>query len=294
MNRSDKFYFQISFEKNSENPERIFKTMQNLIEAIRIVNNDLLSSVPFKIDPVLTLSDVTSGSIKTWMRNQLKSIDEGDIRDLNIRRIIGGYLLQGVRTLIKSLEKGDKVISRKLIENTQQELIDMARTTELNGQIIYKPIEQYKVFRDMSALNKAIQPLSSNDLAKYGYESEDIAIRYSEYLAETEPIDIIGVETKIIENPMVLQIKKPDYLGNSKWEFRHGGRQISGKILDKQWLSKFQRGQIIILPGGAIKARVRFVMYFDSEGTLISDKYEIIEVLGEIEPRKMLDSIKLF
>ena len=37
--------------------------------------------------------------------------------------------------------------------------------------------------------------------------------------------------------PMILAVKKPDYLGTSKWELRFGKRAIAAKIEDEGWLS---------------------------------------------------------
>ena len=37
---------------------------------------------------------------------------------------------------------------------------------------------------------------------------------------------------------MIFIVKKPDYLGDSQWELRHGKRSIMAKIEDHQWYER--------------------------------------------------------
>jgi hypothetical protein len=82
---------------------------------------------------------------------------------------------------------------------------------------------------------------------------------------------------------MILKVKKPDYLGQSKWEFHHGGRTIEAKINHLDWLNKFQNREIDIRPGDAIKGRVIQTTKYGFDNEVISSRYEIekiIEVLS--------------
>ena len=82
---------------------------------------------------------------------------------------------------------------------------------------------------------------------------------------------------------MVLKIRKPDYLGDSKWQFKHGKTTMSVKILDENWLNQFRSRQITIAPGDCLRATVRSEIKYDSNYEVISENYEVIQILEVIQ-----------
>lgn len=84
-----------------------------------------------------------------------------------------------------------------------------------------------------------------------------------------------------------------NYLGESKWEFRHGSRAIDVKINDLEWLKKFRQREIIIAPGDAVKAKVEIVSKYDSLGELLSTQHTIQKVITII-PMPPENQLSLF
>jgi hypothetical protein len=73
-----------------------------------------------------------------------------------------------------------------------------------------------------------------------------------------QSLDGLLVREKISsEQVLILKIKKPDYLGQSKWELQFDDRIREAKILDDVWLRKFQSRDEDVRPGDAIKGLVR-------------------------------------
>jgi hypothetical protein len=79
---------------------------------------------------------------------------------------------------------------------------------------------------------------------------------------------------------MTLLIKKPDYLGNSMWEFQLGGRAEEAKMGDKDWLDRFRANQFTLRPGDALRAVVRTDVAKGSEGQEVGVHYSVLHVLG--------------
>ena len=59
-----------------------------------------------------------------------------------------------------------------------------------------------------------------------------------------EDIEAMAVKETVTfpSAPMILAVKKPDYLGDSKWDLRHGKRPISARLEDAAWLLTSLRG----------------------------------------------------
>jgi hypothetical protein len=77
---------------------------------------------------------------------------------------------------------------------------------------------------------------------------------------------------------MVLLVRKPDYLGDTLWEFRHGRQTIDAHILDENWLNRFRAGREIIVPGSALDCLVEYQYGYDERGDLVSQKHDVVEV----------------
>ncbi len=83
---------------------------------------------------------------------------------------------------------------------------------------------------------------------------------------------------------MILIVKRPDFLGDARWEFRHGRQAIDAKILDGTWLADFHNDRIVLMPGDALRAMVRSLVRYGYDGELVDSKHEITKVLEVIHP----------
>ena len=77
---------------------------------------------------------------------------------------------------------------------------------------------------------------------------------------------------------MILKVKKPDYLGESQWEFRHETHPIPAKILDEKWLKDFQSRKHDVRPGDSLRAIVETEVNYDYNQEVVGTHYYVIEV----------------
>ena len=100
-----------------------------------------------------------------------------------------------------------------------------------------------------------------------------------------EPDQILDIATKTTEitpsMSMILAVKKPDYLGASKWEMRHGKRAISVRINDERFLQAFQERKLDVRPKDALKCMVQVEMKYGYDNELISETF-VIETVEEV------------
>jgi hypothetical protein len=279
----DEFTLEIAFEKESKNPERIFQSMFQLIESCNSLNLDLLLSFPFKIESTFILSNIETGSLKTRIRDVLLAIDDNDIRTLNWRNIIGTFLLKAKHLILAVLNESEKVIEPSKIKELQEGIFNYAVDTGLMMTPSYAKLGPPQLYKNLKRFNESVFYLEEKDKASLVSRQGSTVIAYNRTLAETDISDLINVTSKEIVSEMILQIKKPDFLGVSQWDFMFGSKIISAKIKDEEWLAKFQARQVQILPGDAIRARVKYEMFYDLDQNLVDDRYEIVKVIAEIK-----------
>ena len=78
---------------------------------------------------------------------------------------------------------------------------------------------------------------------------------------------------------MILKVKKPDYLGASMWELRHGEHNWSARIEDDEWLHRFQTRDVDVRPGDSLRALVRTDVRYGYHNEVVSEHRTILKVL---------------
>ena len=89
-----------------------------------------------------------------------------------------------------------------------------------------------------------------------------------------------------------IQVKKPDYLGNSKWSFVLD-KGFEAKIEDTSWLERFQRNEISIPAGSFLEVILRTEIELDDNNDptgIVS--YYIVEIKRVILPTEQTDLFK--
>jgi hypothetical protein len=56
-------------------------------------------------------------------------------------------------------------------------------------------------------------------------------------------MQLVTRETLASAGERILKVKKPDYLGTSKWGFKYAGHMVEAKVADEAWLKRFQNNQ---------------------------------------------------
>jgi hypothetical protein len=111
-------------------------------------------------------------------------------------------------------------------------------------------------------------------------------------------VDIAEIESlavrETIEHPpsvYLLAVKKPDFLGESQWEFKLGSKLIKAKIEDMSWLQRFQSRDVDVRPGDALRCMVIRAFDYGFEGELLRERFVVTEVIEEVQ-NSLLHSIQ--
>lgn len=94
--------------------------------------------------------------------------------------------------------------------------------------------------------------------------------------------DLLVKESITSDIPMILMIKRPDFLGDSRWEFRHDNRIFEARIEDQGWMTGFRGGSVSLQPGDALRSIVRSTLRYGYDGEVVDSKHEIMRVLEVI------------
>ncbi len=105
-------------------------------------------------------------------------------------------------------------------------------------------------------------------------------------------MNILTRETLTSTTKMILKVKRPDYLGQSQWDFRHGKRAIAAKITDAVWLNKFQSRLVDVRPGDSLRVDMTTEVKYGHNNEVVGTSYNISHV-EEVLPGTTEDQLSL-
>ena len=288
------FCIEIDFQKGTENPSRIFKTMTELIEAFQLLDIDLVKSIHPEIAPVAIIEDIEAGSLRTWLAYVLKSADDDALKNLDWKKAVGSYLVKAKYVVLNFIEKKTTITTREEIGTIEKELLDLAKQTDVIHIPAYQPIPPKKMLEDLNTVTSALSHLAEQDKAIYfGAQSDDKTTINAEFYIAPEAIEnLLTREVLTSKTEMILKVKKPDYLGQSQWEFRHGRRAITAKITDVEWVRKFQSRQEDVRPGDSLRVEMATQVKYGYDNEVIGTSYNISHVI-EVLPGSTEDQLSL-
>lgn len=277
------FGIDIDFVPNTPDPARIFRAMTNLIEACELIDTHLASALGATIRPALLLEGVESASIITWLRSVVQSVDDEALKSGDYKKLIGTYLVNGKASLVRFLEKRQTISDAGEIYDLQQIIHQAALGTNI-PLALEPPMPVSNLAASILALSDATSPLDADDKA-YFVSSEGTDTINTRFHVTAERIEEILTQETITNNDtMILKVKKPDFLGDSMWDFRYEGKKLVAKVQDDGWLKQFHDGEVVLRPGDAIRGMIEVQTKYGQDKEVIATHHRVIKV-DEIIPR---------
>ena len=284
MNKVDAdFGIIIDFDKNTS-PTRALRAFSSLVESFEKLDKDLIASIDSKIKPVILLEDLEAGSIKGWLKNRLESVPDDALKDLDWKPIVGAYLVKAKYLVIDFLEDKTEISDKKELQTLESNLLELAEETEVKRIPAYKPIDTRRLILDIKNISESVKVLDDGDKATFEYVAEKKSAKFNLQMdvSSDSLVDLVTEEEIKSNHEMILKVKKPDYLGDSQWEFRHEKIPIRAKIVNQEWLKEFQERKVNVRPGDSIRAQVETIVKYDFNMEVVGTDYIIHEVIQVI------------
>jgi len=284
------FAFYIDFKKGEGSPSRVFSATHDFIRACERVDRDLVRAVDSNIEAVLMLEDIEAASLKTWLRNALTAADDQGIKDLDWKPLVGKYLVRAKYAILRWID--DDSTPRNLTE-LAHEIRQIAADTDVRHMPDYAAPSAQTLITAIKDFQNVKDTLASGDRASYISAEGELELRLNMRWS-VDDIEALAVSRTLESppSPMILAVKKPDYLGASQWDFRLGRRTVQAKIIDTNWVRRFQAREEDVRPGDALECLVVVEQLYGHDNELISERFTITEVRGVL--RNQFTQAQLF
>lgn len=123
---------------------------------------------------------------------------------------------------------------------------------------------------------------NTRDNLEVSNATEKVSINKSEFIPLSRPYPMEKLSNRIVTNTItdiLIQIKKLDLMGNSKWEF-YFNTLIKATIQDEDFLNRVRSGEITFKAGDSLNVDLRFEHELDDRGMIIagSERYFVERV----------------
>jgi hypothetical protein len=276
------FGIKIDFKKGEGNPRRVFDAASLLIEGFERLDGTVIEAIDSKIEPVLVLEDVEAGSIRIWLRNVLTAFDDEALKKLDWKPQVGKYLVRTKYAALRWLDSGDQSNPPQL-RSLADELRQIARETDVRHLPDYAPVHEGRLLSALDKVQDAKKQLSHGDKLYIEADEKTYEVDLSRDWSPTAAITPNAERETHSHGEMIITVRKPDMIGNTMWQFRHGKVNVTAPIKDDDWLTRYHGRHIDIRPGDALRCWVRFSYTYDATGRLKGQTIEI-EKVYEIIP----------
>lgn len=276
----EEFELKIDFVRQSSEPARVFHSMGELIDATASFDHALATSLGLSAEVGLLLQDITTGSLKTRLASVLKMIDKEALRDGAWNKVVGRFLDNGREHLLSWLESQPKIESPKQLELIQKDLQRLAASAELAHIPAPNPVPVGSILTSIRAISRSTSYLHEQDHVYYSTEQRIVEVTKAVQISDELEELLLTREKATTVVEANLKVKKPDYIGHSKWELYYGHHPIKAPILDTDWLESFQAARQDLNPGDSLKTRLEIVTSYGHDGQVIGHAFRILKVFG--------------
>lgn len=288
QNEYELFELYIDFTKSEGDPTRVFKTMAGLIEGMQSIDKHLAQSLNISVNTNLVLEEIQSGSIKAKFRSVIEEIPDTALKNGEIKPIIGHFLHKGKHKILQWCSERDKIENREEVKKLQNEILELAEETDLTHIPAYIPLNEEALLTDINSIQESLLYLEKTDSAKLISNQVESTFNKDLNISSEVVKEIITREIITSENTKILKVKKPDYLGSSKWSFKHEGHTIEAKMLNKEWLIQYQNRLIELHPGDSIKVVLIEETSYGYDNEVVHIDYSVKEVKEILPAQKII------
>ena len=271
--------FTVDYEPTKGSVSRVFAATHDFINACERLDRELVRCLDPNIRPVITIGDIEASSLRTFLVQVVHGADDDAIRQHGWKALVRSFLIETKHFILRHVDEREGGWNPK-------EIMDEINRSALDKQVgslpYYRPPRLKEITGAVADYHRMKGQLVKGDKAymesDYGRHDVDLSV----IIDADGLLDLATATRRESIAPMIMVVKKPDFLGTSQWELRHGSRTVTAKIEDDKWLRRFQGRDVRLQPGDALDCLTRVVNSYGFDNELLQTKYFIQSVTGVI------------
>lgn len=280
----------IDYDEAGSSAAHAFELAAELIRSFEQLDQVLLQSIHPQLTTALIVEDLEKSSLKIFIKNVLEDIPDEALREADLKKLLGHYLIKAKYAAIRWLDQDED--EPKRIGDLTSEIAKLAKETDARHLPDYPAPNPSRLAQPLDRLQETKKKFNQGEALTITLGDDEYQVLVDRHWSASETIKESDGDNEIInEQDQYLTIGKPDFIGNTKWSFKHGTKNVSYKIADADWLEDFKQGVFPLKPGDALRVRILFRNLYDAKGNLMEASEEIIKVYSVIEAQEEPDRL---
>jgi hypothetical protein len=278
------FEINLLFEED-KNAIAAFIQLTNIFEVLNDFDKAVVRNIGLNYSSEYGLNDIEFSSIRTKLVQLLKATPDEILKNLDIKKTIGYFLVKIKYWLIKLLEQEKGLSSKNQIQPITDKINEEIKRIELTLNIIVTQVNNYIVLNAADDLAKEVNKLKDKEQIEYKSMAGNASIHKGVFINKPKILSELGQRTILNETREILKIKRVDFISEDpKWDFLQGKKNLSAKILDKPWLDDFHKRIVVIKPEDALLVTLRTTHTYSPNFDEKKTDCEVVKVLSVITP----------
>lgn len=269
----------VAFERGVGDPTRVFRAMTGLIESAQTLDSHLALSIGASVRTSLVLQDVEAASLKAKLRTVVEALPDEALKEGEVKKVIGHFLVAAKHKILDWCGERTEIVNLEEVKQLQSDIHKLAEQSDVKLLPAYAPIAIPTLLADITAVHQSLSYLAANDEAMLSSTEGQSKFNAEFEVSQAMVQELVTREKIAAKGERIVKIKKPDYLGTSKWEFKYAGRAIEAKILHKEWLQRFQTNQVSLNPGDSLRVILNEEVSYGYDSEIVQTDYEVVEVI---------------
>ena len=207
-----------------------FEAMSNVLIGFEELNQSLLTGISSELNVVSYIEDIETGSIRLWLKDQLKGLSDDDIRDLSSSvPTLPFWLIKAKNFLIETTnhKDSDEEKVEKIVNGVNGLLDDIEQTDAQEDWLQKEKWDRNATFRAIKKITQSSQKLDEVIYIDNDKQEHKIVgtFNYEESGESTETENEIRAQVELLS-----MHKITERATQKKWCFRYGGQRIDVDI----------------------------------------------------------------
>lgn len=270
----------VEYDPQKNDAIRSFEALSQMIKGYSSANQKIAHAIDPNIKTSISIIDLDYSSLRTFLEDVVKNTEEKEIKDKGYKAFVRQGMIEARKNVIQRLNKSDEIKTIQDLQDLKTDLITDSSSQEILGLNHMPDKDLLECIKGISSVNHYLDKNQSAFLIQ-----RDENIKLKKDFKEPDVSEILTEYTEI-KKDIALQflIKKPDYIGNSKWDLIDmEGRSFSAKIHDEEWLNKFQNHNLpedqFPFPQDILHGKGDLSIKRDKHGLEITREYTIHKII---------------
>lgn len=213
------FGINLLFEED-KNAIDAFIQLTNIFEVLNDFDKTVVRNIGLNYSSEYGLNDIEFSSIRTKLVQLLKATPDEILKNLDIKKTIGYFLVKIKYWLIKLLEQEKELSSKNQIQPITDKINEEIKQIELTFNIIVTQVNNYVVLKAAGDLAKEVNKLKDTEQIEYKSMAGNASIHKGVFINKPKILSELGQRTIVNETKEILKIKRVDFISEDpKWDF---------------------------------------------------------------------------